>query len=370
MDYSARRDLLLEGKDVDAFLIFDLDRTMPREMDRPNMQYLSGYDGEGALLITAAETVILTDSRYLEQAEKQVPELPLIHAELKYYDELTQAIRDRGLKRIGYAAWRTTDYVLRRLSEIPGTEWIPFEDPVTEQRAVKDADELTALREAIRLAEEALAHLRDTVEVGMNEVDIAAALSAKLREFGSQRVAFGPTVASGPNSALPHYRPSLNPRVLEPGDFLLIDYGAVVDGYVSDITRTFVVGEASETQREIYALVLESLQVGIDAIRAGIPGDIPHEASKRVILDSPYAEHIFLSPLGHGVGLEVHELPKMGLNKGEILEPEMVVTVEPGIYIPGTGGVRIEDTVRVTESGCELLTSFPKDTLITVGGAN
>ena len=367
MNYAPRRERLLEGRNIDAFLIFDLDRTMPSQMDRSNMQYLSGYDGEGALLIMAEETVILTDSRYLEQAEKQVPELPLIHAELKYYDELAQGIGERGLKRIGYAAWRTTDYVLGRLSQIPGTEWVPFEDPVTNLRAVKDADELVALREAIRLAEEALAHLLDTVEIGMNEVDIAAMLSAKLRELGSQRVVFGPTVASGPNSALPHYRPSLNPRALERGDYLLIDFGAVVDGYVSDITRTFVVGEASDKQREIYGIVLESLEAGIDAIRAGVPGDIPHEASKRVITESPYAEHVFLSPLGHGVGLEVHELPKMGLNKGEILEPGMVVTVEPGIYIPRYGGVRIEDTVLVTETGCELLTSFPKDSLIEVG---
>jgi len=369
MNYAARRTRLLEGRDVDGFLIFDLDRTMPSQMDRPNAQYLSGYDGEGALLIAPDETVILTDSRYLEQAKQQVPELPLIHAEGKYYDELAQAIQDRGLKRIGYASWRTTDYVLRRLSEIPGAEWIPFEDPVTDLRAIKDADELTVLREAIRLAEEALAHLRDTVKVGMNEVDVAAMLTGKLRELGSQRVAFGPTVASGPNSALPHYRPSLNPRSLDRGDFLLIDFGAVVDGYVSDITRTFVVGGAMERQREIYAVVLESLRAGIDAIRAGVPGDVPHEAAKRVILDSPYAEDVFLSPLGHGVGLEVHELPKMGLNKGEVLEPGMVVTVEPGVYVPGYGGVRIEDTVLVTETGCELLTGFPKDTFIEVSKA-
>lgn len=366
MDYAARRTRLLEGRNIDAFLIFDLDRTMPSQMDRSNMQYLSGYDGEGALLITAEETVILTDSRYLEQAKKQVPKLRLLHAEGKYYDELGHAIQERGLKRIGYAAWRTTDYVLGRLSEIPGAEWIAFEDPVTDLRAVKDADELNALREAIHLAEEALAHLRDTVKIGTNEVDIAATLSAKLRELGSERVAFGPTVASGPNAALPHYRPSLSPRAIEAGDFLLIDFGAVVDGYVSDITRTFAIGEATEKQREIYAIVLDSLHAGIDAIRSGIPGDVPHEAAKRVILESPYAEHVFLSPLGHGVGLEVHELPKMGLNVGEILEPGMVVTVEPGIYIPGYGGVRIEDTVLVTETGCEVLTGFPKDSVIGV----
>ncbi len=358
---------MLEGKAIDGFLVFDLDRTMPRDMDRPNLQYLSGYDGEGALLITEKETTILTDSRYLEQAQKQVPELPRVHAELKYFDELAQAVRERGLRRIGYAAWRMTDYVLGRLRAIPDTEWVPFEDPVTAMRAVKDADELTALREAIRLAEEALAHLRDTVRIGMNEVDIADSLSTKLRELGSQRVAFGPTVASGPNSALPHYRPTLNPRDLRRGDLLLIDYGAVVDGYVSDITRTFVVGEADDKQREIYALVLESMQVGIRAIRAGVPGDVPHEAAKKVILDSPYADDVFLSPLGHGVGLEVHELPKMGLNKGELLEPGMVVTVEPGIYLPGYGGVRIEDTVLVTETGCEVLTRFPKDSLLEVG---
>lgn len=367
MDYAVRRERLLKDRAIDVFLIFDLDRTMPSQMDCPSMRYLAGYDGEGALLITPDETVIMTDSRYLEQAEKQVPDLPLIHAEGKYYDELAQYITSRGLKRIGYSAWRITDYVLGRLKEIPGTEWIPFEDPVTALRAVKDDDEMTALREAIRLAEAALAHLRDTVKIGMNEVDVAATLSDKLRELGSQRVAFGPTVASGPNSAMPHYRPSLNPRELQRGDFLLIDFGGVVGGYVSDITRTFAMGESSRKHREIYAIVLESLQAGIDAIKPGIPGDIPHEAAKRVILESPYAEHSFLSPLGHGVGLEVHELPKMGLNKGEILVPGMVVTVEPGIYIPGFGGVRIEDTVLVTDTGCEVLTGFPKDTMIELG---
>jgi Xaa-Pro aminopeptidase len=352
---------------MDAFLVFDLDRTMPSQMDRPNLQYLSGYDGEGALLITAQETLILTDSRYLEQAERQVPDLPLVHAEGKYFEEIAAAIADRGLRRIGYAGWRMTDYVLGRLRAIAGTEWIAFEDPVTELRAIKDAEEITALREAIRIAEEALDHMCATVRSGMNEVDVAAVLTAKLQALGSSRVAFGPTVASGPNAALPHYRPTLSPRELQSGDLLLIDYGAVVDGYVSDITRTFVIEAGREKQREIYAIVLESLQVGMDAIRPGIPGDIPHEAARQVILDSPYAEHIFLSPLGHGVGLEVHELPKMGLNKGEMLEPGMVVTVEPGIYIPGFGGVRIEDTVLITEDGCENLVAYPKDTLIAVG---
>ena len=367
MDHAARRRRLLEGKAVDGFLIFDLDRTMPSHMDLSNMQYLSGYTGEAALLITHDETVILTDSRYLEQAEKQVPELPRIHAELKYYDELARTIGERNLKRIGYASWRTTDYVLSRLREISDTEWIPFEDPVTQLRAVKDADEIAASREAIRIAEEALAHLRDTVRVGMNEVEIADALSAKMRELGSERVAFGPTVASGPNSALPHYRPSLNPRDLQRGDFLLIDFGAIVDGYASDITRTFVVGEADEKQEEIYRLVLESMRIGIESMGPGVVGDVPHEAARQVILDSPYAKDIFLSPLGHGVGLEVHELPKMGLNVGELLEPGMVVTVEPGIYIPGYGGVRIEDTVLVTETGFEVLTSFPNEALFSVG---
>jgi Xaa-Pro aminopeptidase len=367
MDYAARRQRLLASTGVDAFLVFDLDRTMPSQMDRPNLQYLSGYDGEGALLITAQETAILTDSRYLEQAERQVPELPLIHAEGKYYQEIASLIQERGLKRVGYAAWRTTAYVLGRLSAIEGPEWVPFEDPITELRAVKDAQEIAALRAAIRIAEEALTDLQDAVHLGMSEVDVAATLTAKLRDLGSTRVAFGPTVASGANAALPHYRPSLSPRDLCSGDVLLIDYGAAVEGYVSDITRTFVIGSASAKQREIYRIVLESLQVGMDAIRAEIPGDIPHEAAKQVILDSPYAEYIFLSPLGHGVGLEVHELPKMGLNKGEILKPGMVVTVEPGIYIPGFGGVRIEDTVLITEDGYENLVSFPKNDLIEIG---
>jgi len=197
---------------------------------------------------------------------------------------------------------------------------------------------------------------------------VAAMLTAKLRELGSEGVAFGPTVASGPNSALPHYRPSLNPRDLRRGDLLLIDFGAIVDGYISDITRTFVLGEADEKQKEIYALVLESMQVGIDAMRAGIAGEVPHEAAKRVILESPYAKDIFLSPLGHGVGLEVHELPvSEGARAVSSYLPGNVCTAEPGIYIPDVGGIRIEDLLVVTVSACDVLSCFPKDRLTRVG---
>ena len=203
--------------------------------------------------------------------------------------------------------------------------------------------------------------------MGVNEVDVAFQFGLLMRDLGSERVSFEMTVASGENSSLPHYRPSLGRRALEEGDFLLFDFGARVGGYCSDMTRTFVVGEASERQREIYDWVRRAADAGLDALRAGVSGSEVHRVASEVIEGSPYEEYVFLSPVGHGVGLEVHELPKMGPDNPELLEPGMVVTMEPGIYIPGFGGVRIEDIALITEDGCELLTSFPRDQLVEIG---
>lgn len=368
IDYSKRQEALLGGIDADAFLVFDLDRILPSDIDRVSLFYLTGYTGEGALLVFHDdEPVLLTDSRYLEQAKREVPSLCLVHAEGDYLTEIATTVKEKGIRRLGFASWRMSHYVVGRLDEIPAVNLIATEDPIRRLRAVKDEEEIEFIRRATRISEEALGRLIKKIKVGMNEVAVAFQLGLLMHDLGSERVSFDITVASGENSSLPHYRPSLGRRTLTDGDFLLVDFGARVNGYCSDMTRTFVVGQPSDKQRDIYDWVRRATDAGLDALRAGVPGSEVHRASSEVIERSPYKEHIFLSPVGHGVGLEGHELPKMGPQNPELLEPGMVVTMEPGIYIPGFGGVRIEDIALITEDGYDLLTSFSREELIEIG---
>ncbi|MGD9675898.1 MAG: M24 family metallopeptidase [Candidatus Bipolaricaulia bacterium] len=349
-----RRARLLDKSGVDAYLVFSLDRVMPAGMDRASLRYLAGYTGEGALLVTTAGTTLVTDSRYLEQAKIEVPGVEIVHAESDYLDDLAGLLRARKIPRIGYSAWRMTDYVLSELTQRVRVEWIPQRDPVRELRAAKDEEEVALLQRALKIAEQSLEQILPSVRPGANEADLAFELTALIQSLGADG-ALGPTVASGPNSALPHYVPALGRRALREGDLVLFDFGAVVDGYVSDITRTFVLGRATPQQREIYAWVDRSVDAGLASLRAGASGGDVHRAASAVIEESPYAEHTFLSPVGHGVGLEVHELPSMGPGSGVAVPRGAVVTMEPGIYIPGYGGVRIEEMALVTEVGCQVL---------------
>ncbi len=368
IDYPKRRAALLDEIDADAFLVFDLDRILPRDIDRVSLFYLTGYTGEGALLVFRDyEPVLLTDSRYLEQAEREAPDLSLRHAEGDYLAEITGVVKEKGIRHLAFASWRMSHYVVGRLGEVTGVDLIATEDPIRRMRSVKDQEEIEFIRRATRISEEALTQIVEEITVGVDEVDVAFQFGVLMRDLGSERVSFEMTIASGENTSLPHYRPSLGRRTLKEGDFLLFDFGAQVSGYCSDMTRTFVVGEASEKQREIYDWVRRSTDAGLDALRAGVPGSEVHRAASEVIEGSPYKEYIFLSPVGHGVGLEVHELPRLGPEHREPLEPGMVVTMEPGIYIPGFGGVRIEDIALITKDGYELLTSYPRDQLIEIG---
>ncbi len=306
--------------------------------------------------------MLLTDSRYLEQAEREVPELPLRHAEGDYLAEIAAAVKVKGIRRLAFASWRMSHCVVGWLGVVAGVDLIATEDPILRMRSVKDQEEIEFIRRATRISEEALTQLVAEITAGVNEVDVAFQFGVLMRVLGSERVSFEVTVASGEKTLLPYYRPSLGRRTLGEGDFW-----AQVSGYCSDMTRTFVVGEASEKQREIYDCVRRSTDAGLDALRAGVFGSEVHWAAGEVIEGSPYKEYIFLSPVGHGVGLEVHELPKLGPDKPEVLESGMAVTMEPGIYIFGLGEVRIEDIALITEDGYELLTNYPRDQLIEIG---
>lgn len=212
-----------------------------------------------------------------------------------------------------------THFVVERLQEIAGIDLIPAEDPVRKMRAIKDPGEIELIHKATEISAEALAELIEEIEVGMNEVDIASRFGLLLRERGAARTSFDMTVASGPNSSLPHYWPSLGRRALAYGDLLLFDFEAVVDGYCSDMTRTFVVGKATDKQKDVYDWVLNATETSLLRLRAGVPRREVHRAAVDVIARAPYKDHIFLSPVGHGVGLEVHELPRMGLDP-DVLE--------------------------------------------------
>jgi len=365
-NYHQRRNRLINSIDADAFFVFDLDRILPRNIDHENLFYLTGYTGEGALLICRDEAILLTDSRYVEQASKQAGELTLRHAEGDYLAEIAEVIQGKGIQRLAFASWRLTHFVVERLREVKGIELIPITDPVRKMRTTKDTAEIELIRKATKISEEALTALIEEIEVGMNEVDIAIRFGELIREKGADRLPFDMTVAAGPNSSLPHYRPTMGRRRIAGGDLLLFDFGAMVNQYCSDMTRTFVVENATSKQQSIYNWVLQATEASLSMLRAGVAGQEVHQAAVDVILDSPYKDYVFLSPVGHGVGLEVHELPRMGLDPG-LLEPGMVVTIEPGIYIPDFGGVRIEDVAVVTDDGYELLTSFPRDRLMEIG---
>lgn len=225
-------------------------------------------------------------------------------------------------------------------------------------RAQKTPDEVDAMRQAIQISEKALGQLLEWVSLGMKERTIAAKLDEEMRALGAEGLAFSTTVLTGPRSALPHG--NTGDRELGANDFLLIDYGGLFGGYPADITRTFCLGSPSDEMRKIHDLVLRANQAAIAAAGPGVPCGVVDQAARDVITQEGYGQY-FIHRTGHGLGLEVHELPQIASGVEDLLLPGMVFTIEPGIYVPGVGGVRIEDNILVTETGVEVLTSFPRD---------
>jgi Xaa-Pro aminopeptidase len=359
MGFAQRRNRLLDQIETEAFLVVNREGS-----DAASLYYLTGFSGEGALLLTGDDALLLTDSRYTEQATREAPALPLQETKKSYIDEAAQAAKERGLRRLSFAAERISHRSALKLGEAFDGTLVASEDPVAVLRKVKDSEEIARIRRATQLTEEALSALQKEIRVGMTESALALRLEFLMREMGAQRTAFDLIVAAGENAALPHYQPG--DRTLERGDLLLFDIGARADRYCSDMTRVFAVGEPSPQLRQVYETVLRANQAGIAAVAAGRSGVEVDAAARDVIAQAGHAEH-FGHGLGHGVGLEVHEGPGLSPRSTDTLASGMTVTVEPGIYLPGVGGVRIEDLVVVTAQGCDILTSFPKDDLLVVG---
>jgi Xaa-Pro aminopeptidase len=322
-----------------------------------NVFYLTGFESSNsAVLVEPDRARLFTDFRYAERA-REVEGVEFEQTERHIYTDL----RGRLPERVGFeaAAVSYSDYALLAAA---GVELVPRYGLVESLRAVKEREELEAIRRAAQITDRAYERLAAERLGGRTEKELVWRMNELFHELGADGEAFATDIASGPTAASPHAIPS--DRVVQEGELLLVDCGARLDGYMSDCTRTFAVGEVSESLREIYEVTRQAQQAGLDAVRAGTDGRDVDAAARAVIVDAGYGES-FGHGLGHGLGLLVHEAPALRPESADTLRAGNVVTVEPGIYLSGTAGVRIEDLVVVTEDGCEVLSSFPKE-LMTV----
>ncbi len=330
----------------------------------PNIRYLTGFSGSSALLfVTARDALFITDFRYQTQVAEEVGDLAQVVIEPQsLWTGLWQHIPALGaFSVLGFEAPHLLHRDFQRLLESGGRwQWRPTGDLVEALREVKDADELAAIEAAATIATRALARTLPAVRPGMTEFAVAGLLEHALRDEGSEDFPFPSIIASGPRSALPHARSSA--REIERGDFLLLDFGAVHQGYCSDITRTVVVGTASPEQQQVYDVVREANARAAAAVRPGMSGRDADGIARDYIERAGFGE-LFGHSLGHGLGLEVHESPRLARTAEAALPEGAVVTIEPGIYRPGWGGIRIEDDVHLGAEGARVLTHFTRELL-------
>lgn len=335
----------LEAEGVEALLVTHL----------PNIRYLTGFTGSAALLVVGMDrTTLVTDFRYAVQAPAEAGTTAEVEADQKsVWDRLGKVLGARPPGGLGVEAHDLTLRDVERLGELTRSRLVPTTDLVERLRAVKSPEEVAAIRAAAALAQEALAEVLPAVRVGQTEREIAAELERALRRRGSEWHPFPTIVASGPRSALPHARTS--EREVRRGDWLLLDFGAQVDGYCADLTRTVVVGaRADERQRTVHELVRTAQARALEHLRAGMTGREADALAREVIAARGFGE-AFGHSLGHGLGLEVHEAPRLSPTAEAVLPAHAVVTVEPGVYLPGWGGVRLEDDVHLGPEGPERL---------------
>lgn len=324
----------------------------------PANQYFSGFTGTtSAVLVSAREAVFLCDFRYTEQAARQVRGFETHEVQGAFETRCGEWLDRLGIRRAGFDPHALTVAQRDAVAKAAKAS-LESTDIVQRLRQVKDAEEIAALREASTLGEGVLFDLVERLRPGMREREAAAFVEHAFKERGAQGPSFDTIALFGPRSSLPHGMPGDKP--LERGDAVLFDFGCRLGGYCSDLTRTFAFGTIPGAWfEEIYDLTLTAQRIALEAIRPGIPCREVDAIARDLIRDAGYGAH-FGHGLGHGVGLEIHESPRLNMHSEAVLEAGMVVTVEPGVYLPGKGGVRIEDLVVVTEDGCDILTNAPK----------
>ena len=336
------------------------DRTALLVTHLPNIRWLTGFTGTAAMLVLGADrTTLITDFRYANQAPEESGSVADVQIDrVSVWDRLKRIVRDADFDALAFESQSMTVRDAERVGAMFRGRLVPLADTVEQLRQVKDDSEIEAIRAAGALASEALAEVLPTIRAGQREIDIAARLESALRQRGSEWHPFQTIVASGPRAALPHARSSL--REVGRGELLLIDYGAQVAGYCSDVTRTVAIGTADERQRTVYQLVREAQLRAREGLRCGMSGRDGDALARDIIAARGYGE-AFGHSLGHGLGLEVHEAPRLAATADAPLPAGAVVTVEPGIYLAGWGGVRLEDDVWLGPDGPALLTDGQTD---------
>jgi Xaa-Pro aminopeptidase len=329
-----------------------------------NMRYLSGYTGEGMLVLSHGVRAIITDFRYTEQVGQQAPGWTCLEIStgIGHADLVGQVLKEHGLTSARYE----DDYVTVKgyetlVQKLSGVALTSLNCAPEALRMVKDEDELAQMEKACALSSQAFDYICGVIKPGMTEQQLKLELEYRMLSLGADSVAFSTIVASGPNGSLPHAVPGS--RRVEKGDMVTLDFGARVNGYCADMTRTVAVGEPSAKMKEIYAIVLEAQMTCQDALAPGKVCKDIDALARDIIGAAGYGEH-FGHGLGHGVGIDIHEEPRLSRVGVELLTPGHVVTVEPGIYLPGIGGVRVENTCVITQSGARSLVDAPRDLLV------
>lgn len=340
----------ISGRGIDAFLVHEM----------KNVRYLTRFTGSSAfLLVTRDKGFFCTDFRYLEQAEREVNGWEFVNESGQRIAVIVDMVKKLGIRRLGFEATLGYGFYEKLAKSVPTL--VPQHNLVEEMRQVKSLEELKSIIEAIRRAERAFTRIKHRIRPGVAEAEIALRLERGLREEGCRTVPFEIIVASGANASMPHARPTA--RKMGKGDFVIIDWGGEANGYFSDMTRTFLVGGASSQDLALYNLVNTARQNAIARVRHGIVARSIDEAARSTIRKGGYGD-AFGHGTGHGVGLDVHEAPRISWTNFAKVRQGMVFTIEPGVYIPGKGGVRIEDMVLVKEDSAEVLTDLDREPLI------
>ena len=341
-------------KSVTAFLV-----TNPK-----NIFYISGFTGEGILLSTPAKDFLITDSRYTEQAKQEVgTECQIIIQNMKQVDAQTKSlcelISELRIKEIGFEAESLlVNAFLKYQIQMPQIKFYPLHNIIEKLRMIKDSHEIKLLKKSAYIATNSFLQTIPSIKNNISELAIAAQLNYNMRKNGAAKEAFDLIVTSGERGVLIHGGPSI--KKIAEGELIIIDFGCIFKMYNSDCTRTFVLGNTGSEQKKIFKIIQDVQLATLQQVGPGKSCCELDEFARKKIERRGYGDY-FGHSLGHGVGLDIHELPRLGANDKTILQPGMVVTIEPGIYIPGIGGVRIEDTVLITEKSCQLLTSLPKE---------
>ncbi len=324
-----------------------------------NRRYLSGFTGSaGVLVITPSRALLATDFRYYEQVRQQAPGFELAQVTGKIVPALSALVQELAVERVGYESHVLTVQEFESWKAgMPGVTWVPTSGRVESLREIKDAGEMALIEEAIRLGDEAMQHVYDWIRPGVTEKQVAWELEVYMRTHGADNLSFSTIVAAGKRGAMSHAVPT--DRSIERGEPVVIDMGALYEGYCSDMTRSFCVGEAAEAYIDLWNLVRRAQEAAEEGIHAGISGIEADAIARKIIYDAGY-EGKFGHGLGHGVGLAIHEGPRASFTAEGPIREGTVVTVEPGVYDPEWCGIRIEDMVHVTANGCRILTQCPK----------